>query len=100
VRALDRSDGFDDWKGVRLIGYSRNFPRRAGIRFSWAEGPGKDFRELVGRVGAILGAEDQEGMRRLLGKRWAYRIFTARNLNPEGTPTEIAEVLQWIAAEE
>ena len=97
VRVMDRADGVRDWKGVRLVAYSRGFPRRAYVRFSWAFGAGREWRAFIGAVGQSLGIEDGAGMREVFGKSWAQKVFVARALNPDGTPQDVAEVLRFVA---
>lgn len=80
----------DDDKGVRLISYSKSFPRRCGSRFSFVGGKVKEWRlrcrlflgHLYYRyynqalLEGILPPEPftYDDMPSLFGKRWAWRL--------------------------
>lgn len=64
------SSGFDD-KGVRLVSYSKKWPRTS-TKFSWNTPGAKEWRRKLSKFANILGVDDLDGMKHHFGRRWAY----------------------------
>ena len=45
--------------------------------FAWVLEGAIAWRKRVGEVGAVLGVEDTDGIKRKLGPKWAYRLRDA-----------------------
>ena len=74
------------WKGCRRV----EFDRRAKSAwlcctrvFAWHSLGAMAWRKRVGQLGAALGVEDMDGIRRKLGAKWAYRAREAITLGSE-----------------
>ncbi len=63
------------WKGCRRVEFDRRAKNTwlvCSRVFSWNTPGAKAWRARVGELGAALGVEDMEGIRRKLGRKWAY----------------------------
>ncbi len=68
------------WKGCRRVECDRRAKRdwiACSRGFGWHSAGASAWRKRVGEVGAVLGVEDTEGIRRKLGPKWAYRLREA-----------------------
>lgn len=68
------------WKGCRRVEFDRRskYVWLACTRvFAWHSPGAAAWRKRVGEIGAALGVEDMEGIRRKLGLKWAYRAREA-----------------------
>lgn len=62
--------GYQD-KGVRLISYSRNWPR-SSTKFSWNTAGGKEWRRKVAKFAEYNGIKSYEGLTEKFGCKWAH----------------------------
>src|ERR1035437_1719500 len=65
------------WKGCRRVEYDRRakvdwIARSRG--FAWDSPGAVLWRSRVGEVGAVLGGQDTDGIKRKVGPKWAYRL--------------------------
>ncbi len=65
------------WKGCRRVEYDRRAKDdwiACSRGFAWHSAGAALWRARVGQVGAALGVEDLDGIKRKLGPKWAYRL--------------------------
>lgn len=74
------------WKGCRRIEFDRSV-KNAWLAcsrvFAWHSPGARSWRKRVGQLGAALGIDDINGIRRKLGPKWAYRAREAITLGTE-----------------
>jgi hypothetical protein len=64
--------GFEEQdKGVRLISYSRNWPRTSS-KFSWNTQGGKEWRRKVALFAEYAKIKDMDGLSQKLSPKWSY----------------------------
>lgn len=75
------------WKGCRRVEFDRR-AKNAWLActrvFAWYSPRAVAWRKRVGEIGAALGVDDTEGIRRKLGPKWAYRAREAIILATDG----------------
>lgn len=65
------------WKGCRRVELDRRAKHdwlACSRGFAWHSDGAVEWRKRVGQLGAALGVEDLDGIRRKLGPKWAYRM--------------------------
>ena len=68
----------------------------AGLFFAWVSPKAKRFRERVAFLASVLGRREFDEIKRVLGRRWAYRL---RRVIATGSDEELrAEVMALAAA--
>jgi hypothetical protein len=86
-----------EWKGSRRIEYDRQASKAwkmCSVRFGWVSAGASAWRSRVGEVALAVGASDMDGLRRVFGSRWGYRLRGAIMTSPEA---EWREMLFYLA---
>lgn len=66
-----------EWKGARRVEYDRKASKHwkaCTVRFGWVSPGAAAWRNRVGEVARAVGADDLEGLRRVFGSKWGYRL--------------------------
>lgn len=86
-----------EWKGARRIEYDRQASKEwkaCSVRFGWVSAGASAWRSRVGEVAMAVGASDMDGLRRVFGSKWGYRLRGAIMTSPE---SEWREFLFYLA---
>jgi hypothetical protein len=86
------------WKGCRRVEFDRRAKNTwlvCSRVFSWNSPGAKAWRSRVGQLGAALGVEDLDGIRRKLGRKWAYWMRENITLSSSDDWAELLAVLRY-----
>jgi hypothetical protein len=65
------------WKGCRRVEYDRRSARswrKCSRVFAWVSPSAKKWRQRVGEMATALRVKEYEGLKRKLGRKWAYEL--------------------------
>jgi hypothetical protein len=88
-----------EWKGVRRVEYDRRNSvewKRCSRVFAWVSPKAKRSRERVAFLASVLGLREFDEIKRVLGRRWAYRL---RGVIATGSDEELRAEVMALAAE-
>jgi hypothetical protein len=89
----------DAWKGVRRVECDRRSSqewKHCSRVFAWVSPGAKAFRERVAELARVVGAVEWPDLRRILGRRWAWRL---KGSLVTGSDAEFADMLNHLACE-
>ena len=61
--------------GMRMITYSKSAPKVSNTNFSWVNGKSSLWRLKLEKFTRARGIKDEEEMKEIYGKAWAYRLY-------------------------
>ena len=86
------------WKGCRRVEFDRR-AKNAWLAcsrvFAWHSPGAIAWRARVGEIAAAIGVHDMAGIRRKLGRKWAYRLREAITLSSAEDWSQLLAVLTW-----